>query len=110
MFVLPCVGWLMFRETDIHMLLHDFALRPWSTTTADRQVGTYLFLLTLVYSLPLWIDSVWTVYLRPWWEPRRPSSRAWNPLIVRTALAGLAFALILVFRSRQSLDFIYFQF
>ena len=110
MFVLACVGWLMFRETDIHMLLRDFTLTPWTATAPDRQVGTYLFVLTLVYSVPLWIDSAWAVYLRPWWEARRPSSLAWNPLIVRTALAALAFALILVFRSRQSLDFIYFQF
>jgi hypothetical protein len=29
---------------------------------------------------------------------------------LEAALAGLAFALILVLRSRQSLDFIYFQF
>ena len=66
--------------------------------------------MTLVYSLPLWIDSVWAVYARPWWETRRPSSFTGDGLIIRTALAGVAFALMLVFRSRQSLDFIYFQF
>ena len=110
MFALTCVGWLMFRETDTHMLMRDFTLTPWSSSTADRQVGTYLFLLTLVYSLPLWIDSVWAVYVRPWWEARRPPSFAGDGLIVRTALAGVAFALMMVFRSRQSLDFIYFQF
>jgi hypothetical protein len=92
------------------MLLRDFTLTPWNATAADRQVGTYLFVLALIYSLPLWIDDVWTVYLRPWWNARRPVSFGDHPLVVRTALAGVAFALILVFRSRQSLDFIYFQF
>src|SRR5690606_2912313 len=111
MFALTCVGWLMFRETEISMLLRDLSLRPWDTTDADRAIGAYLFLLTLVYSLPLWVNSIWTVYVRP-----APATRgalpADGPLTFagRTALAGAAFATILVFRSRQSLDFIYFQF
>ena len=110
MFLLTSVGWLMIRETDIHMLLRDFTLTPWSSTPADRDVGAYLFLLTLLYSLPLWIDDVWSVYVKPWWMARRPSSSASQAIVIRTALAGAAFALMLVFRSRQSLDFIYFQF
>ena len=43
MFVLTCVGWLFFRETDTHMLLRDFTLSPWSTTTADRQSARTCF-------------------------------------------------------------------
>jgi D-alanyl-lipoteichoic acid acyltransferase DltB (MBOAT superfamily) len=109
MFALTCAGWLLFRETDTQMLLRDLTLTPFSSSDADRQVGGYLFLLALLYSLPLWIDSVWSVYVQPWWQARRATPPA-RGILVRTALAGVGFALLLVFRSRQSLDFIYFQF
>jgi alginate O-acetyltransferase complex protein AlgI len=113
MFVLTLVGWLIFRETDIQMLLHDFTLVPWRTTAEDMRIGAYLFLTVAIFTLPLAIDTAWAM-----WRERRAddsvgatdsvtSARAW---LWRAALAGAGFALILVFRSRQSLDFIYFQF
>lgn len=111
MFGLTMVGWLIFRETETRMLWHDLSLVPWESSAVDRQVGAYLFLLAFVYSLPIWIAGIWTVYLQPWLSRRHaPIFAGRSPLIVRTVIAGLAFAAILVFRSRQSLDFIYFQF
>jgi alginate O-acetyltransferase complex protein AlgI len=111
MFLLTCVGWLIFRETDLQMLWRGLTLSPWDTTLADRQVGGYLFLLTLCYSFPIWIHGIWAVYVAP---TRRPTARndAWGGWVTtgRALLAGLALAAILVLRSRQSLDFIYFQF
>ena len=110
MFLLTLIGWLMFRETDIHMLLRDLSLTPWDSTRVDRQIGTYLFLPTLVYSLPLWIESVWSVYLAP--HVRWVSEARTRPVgfVVDAIAAGLAVTLILLLRSQQSLDFIYFQF
>jgi alginate O-acetyltransferase complex protein AlgI len=110
MFALTCIGWLMFRESDTQMLLRDLMLTPWSASDTDRQVGAYLFVLTFLYSIPLRIDSIWAVYAKPWWDARRPVGAPSSQLAARAALAGVAFALILVFRSRQALDFIYFQF
>jgi D-alanyl-lipoteichoic acid acyltransferase DltB (MBOAT superfamily) len=110
MFALTCVGWLIFRETDFSMLVRDLTLAPGDSSLEDWHVGMYLFVLTLVYSLPLWIDSVWSVYVRPYWEARATPAAGIGALAGRTALAGAAVALMLVFRSRQSLDFIYFQF
>ena len=110
MFALTCVGWLIFRETDFSMLLRDLSLTPRDSSVEDWQVGSYLFLLTLIYSLPLWIDSVWAVYLKPYVEARQWQPSEVGRFAARTALACAAFALMLVFRSRQSLDFIYFQF
>jgi hypothetical protein len=110
-FVLVCVGWLMFRETDITMLLRDLALRPWDTTLADRQVGAYLFVLAAVYSIPVWVEGVWCVYVKPHVMIASPSVEIADWRIAgQTVLAGLALAAILVLRSQQSLDFIYFQF
>jgi alginate O-acetyltransferase complex protein AlgI len=111
MFVLACIGWLMFRETDSTMLWRDLTLSPFGTTLAERQVGIYLFLVTLLFSIPLWIDSIWSVYLAPHLR-RRLDDRAWGGWATtgQAALAGCAFLAILVLRSLQSLDFIYFQF
>jgi hypothetical protein len=112
MFVLTCIGWLIFRESDIAMLGRAFTLTPWDSTTVDRELGLYLFLVSALYALPLWIDSVWSVFIRPHWRAERPSASepTMAALAGKTLLAGLAFALLLVFRSQQSLDFIYFQF
>jgi alginate O-acetyltransferase complex protein AlgI len=109
MFALASVGWLLFRETDVRYLWRDVILSPWSGTALDRRVGGYLFLLALTYSVPLWAHDLWTEY-RPRteddeWTRRRLGQVAWD-----TAWCALLVSVILVFRSRTSLDFIYFQF
>lgn len=113
MFVLVHVGWLMFRESDAAMLWRDLTLVPGTAPLAERQAGLYLFLVALSLSVPLWAHSLWTV-----WQGRSYSDRpaqleadvptrtvAWQALAV-----GVMFAVILVMRSRTSLDFIYFAF
>ena len=107
MFVLTLVGWLLFRETDVHAILRDLRLVPWHSTAADRQIGLYLFLLAFGYSIPLWAQSVW-VELHHGAHPLK--SDAWSGALLRAVACGLAFAAILVLRSRTSLDFIYFKF
>jgi hypothetical protein len=106
MFVLTLVGWLLFRETDLNAIGRDLRLSPFAAPALDRRAGLYLFVLTLVYSLPLWINSLWAE-IGP-----APSAeaRSWPRLALQGVACGLAFAAILVFRSRTSLDFIYFQF
>jgi len=109
-FLLVNVGWLMFRETDIHMLLRDFTLTPAHSSPLDRQVAGYLTLLAAVYAVPLAVHALWDE-----WRGRLPDgpdslaislgSVAW-----RAALCGLLVATIIAFRSQTSLDFIYFAF
>ena len=109
MFVLTCVGWLLFRETDLTMLLRHVTVSPFAASALDRQIALYLFLLTLAYAWPLWVHSIYA-------EARRRRTRtvsplaSWPRLALQGAGCGLAVAAILVFRSRTSLDFIYFQF
>jgi len=70
-------------------------------------------MLALVYSLPLWIQSIWVELHRAPAGDRLPSPvlhSPWPQLALQGAACGLAFAAILVLRSRTSLDFIYFQF
>jgi len=102
-FVLVCIGWLMFRETDITMLFRDLTLSPATSTPLEGQAGYALFLRVLPYAAPLFVQSLWVELWRERGEPARPA-------IVDGVLVGLLFAAILVLRSQASLDFIYFQF
>ncbi len=106
MFSLTLVGWLLFRETDLHAIVRDLTLSPWRSTAFDRQAGLYMFLLALGYSVPLWVQSIWVEVHRG--EHAEPAG--WGIAIARAAACGAAFAAILALRSRTSLDFIYFQF
>ena len=105
MFVLTCIGWLLFRETQISAIVRDVRLSPFSASALDRQAGLYLFLLALLYSLPLWIHS-----LAAESGARADQPVRWPRLVLHGAACGLAFAAILLIRSHTSLDFIYFQF
>jgi len=103
MFVLVCIGWLMFRETNTTMLFRDLTLSPATSTPLERQAGCALFLRVLPYAAPLFVQSLWVELWRTRGEPERPA-------IVDGLLVGLLFAAVLVLRSQASLDFIYFQF
>jgi len=107
MFALTLVGWLLFRETELHAIVRDLTLVPWHSTAQERQTGLYLFLLAFGYSIPLWAQSIWSELHRG-----RPAveEEGWGRAGVRALAYGAAFAAILVLRSRTSLDFIYFQF
>lgn len=106
MFGLTLVGWLLFRETNLHAIVRDLTLSPWRSTALDRQAGLYLSLLALGYSVPLWVQSLWV-------ETRAADAErmtGWGMAAIRAVASGAAFAAILVLRSRSSLDFIYFRF
>jgi len=113
MFMLTCVGWLIFRETDLSQLIADFKLSPMDSTPLGRSTGLYLFLLVVLYSLPLWIHDVWAEFHGPDLvkaiEIREPAP-AWNRVFAQAALCGVMFAAILVMRSQTALNFIYFAF
>jgi D-alanyl-lipoteichoic acid acyltransferase DltB (MBOAT superfamily) len=113
MFLLTNIGWLLFRETELSAIVRDLSLSPLGVPDLDRQTGLYLFLLALVYSIPLWVQSVWVEAHRASAEQTQAADATldpWPRLVLQGVACGLAFAAILVFRSRTSLDFIYFQF
>jgi alginate O-acetyltransferase complex protein AlgI len=113
MFVLTCIGWLIFRETEIAHLQRHLMLSPFDSTAIGRAAGLYLFLLVALYSIPLWIHDLWA-------EMKAPDLSAaievpeqdvrWPRVATQAALCGLMVAAILVLRSLTSLDFIYFAF
>jgi alginate O-acetyltransferase complex protein AlgI len=110
MFALSLFGWLLFRETDLSAIVRDLRLAPWHSTPFDRQAGVYLFLLAFGYSLPLWLQSIW-VELDRIGAARTSDDPPPLPVgLVKAFACGMAFAAILLLRSRTSLDFIYFHF
>ena len=110
MFGLVSVGWLMFRETDMAYLWRDLRLSPFATTAIDCRVGAYLFLLAFVYSIPLWAHDLWAERRQAQTEAVEWSGRTGWQIACETAWCAMLISMMLVFRSRTSLDFIYFQF
>jgi hypothetical protein len=112
------VGWLFFRETNPDFLRRWFVLTPAESTLIERQVGVYLFVLAATWGVPLFADDLWAFGRDRGWRPVRWAEATWEALgpgsVTRAVLqgvgAGVLVTLILVLRSRVSLDFIYFQF
>jgi len=113
MFVLTCIGWLIFRETELTQLIADFSLVPSASTPLERSAGLYLFLLALLYSVPLWLHDLWAELggrdLTASIDRPEPAPR-WSRVATQAALCGVMFAVILVLRSQTALNFIYFAF
>ena len=113
MFALTCIGWLIFRETELAQLQRHLQLTPWGSTPLGRSAGLYLFLLVALYSIPLWIHDVWAELKGPDLSQaidRPEQSVRWPRVALQTALCGVLVAAILTLRSHTALDFIYFAF
>ena len=112
MFVLTCIGWLIFRETEPRQLVYDLMLAP-DSTEAGRSIGLYLFMVAFIYSIPLWIHDLWAELRGPDLVkaievPERLP--VWARVTAQAALCGVMFTAILVLRSEAALNFIYFAF
>jgi D-alanyl-lipoteichoic acid acyltransferase DltB (MBOAT superfamily) len=112
------VGWLFFRETNPDFLRRWLLLSPAESTVTERQVGVYLFVLAATWGLPLFLDDLWALGRERRWRPVERAEALWESMgpasigraLAQGAAAGAMVTLILVLRSRVSLDFIYFQF
>jgi alginate O-acetyltransferase complex protein AlgI len=108
MFALTNIGWLLFRETDFHYLVNELTLRPWQTLPKDWEAAAYFVALIGIYSVPL----VLHYFLDRRGESGIPrmqiASGTW--LALRTATTTGLFLAILILRTANSGDFIYFRF
>jgi alginate O-acetyltransferase complex protein AlgI len=113
MFLLTCIGWLIFRETELGHLWRDLRLVPLDASPLGASAGLYLFLLTAIYSLPLWIHDVWAEFggpnLAAAVDAPEPAVH-WQHVATQALLCGLMMAAVLTLRSSSSLNFIYFSF
>jgi alginate O-acetyltransferase complex protein AlgI len=108
MFALTNLGWLLFRETDLHYLINELGLRPWAAAGADWEAASYFACLVCIYSLPLVIH--YYVDVRGGVAKLGDAVTSGASLAVRTAAATGLFLGILVLRTANSGDFIYFKF
>ncbi len=107
-FALVNIGWLMFRVTDIQTLFQYLQLTPWSSTLRDNRIAGYLFCLTLLYALPIFLHGLlyfWDIHRRG-----RQEEYADILLLLRPILAAVLLIGILTLRSPEPSTFIYFQF
>ena len=107
-FVLVLIGWLLFRETRSDMLLRYLTLNPLAASALDWRVAIYLVLTVAIYGMPLLLVSTFEKQLihegriaHLW---RHPS--VWLQVVMATVLM----LILILLRSPQSSDFIYFQF
>lgn len=107
-FTLVNIGWLMFRVTDIQTLARYFQLTPWSSTAQDTQIARYLFSLTLLYALPIFLHGL--LYFRDRYRRGIQDEYSERLLLLRPVLAALLILGILTLRSPEPSTFIYFQF
>jgi alginate O-acetyltransferase complex protein AlgI len=113
MFLLTNIGWLFFRETSLDAIARDLMLSPLRGSALDRETAAYLFILAFLYSVPLWLQSVWVEVHRARTREAQPAAGkgfSWPAFALQGAVCGVALTAILVLRSRTSLDFIYFHF
>jgi hypothetical protein len=84
----------------------------------ERQVGIYLLVLAATWGVPLFLDDLWALGRERRWRLVTAAEARWTAMgpssisrtLLQAAAAGVMVTLILVLRSRVSLDFIYFQF
>lgn len=109
MFVLINIGWLLFRETDLHYLVRYLTLSPADATALQWQAGAYFSALVALYALPIavhmWLDRGGAKDAQP-----HRAEAFYNSLAVRTVAAAGLFGATLLLRTATSADFIYFQF
>jgi alginate O-acetyltransferase complex protein AlgI len=107
-FILTNVGWLLFRETDIHYLIRDLMTPISRATPLEWQAARYFVGVIFLYSIPLILHAAFD-------RMRAQSKQAGEDLRLRNvwgrlALATSLFSAMLVLRTGSSADFIYFRF
>jgi D-alanyl-lipoteichoic acid acyltransferase DltB (MBOAT superfamily) len=107
MFVLTNIGWLLFRETDFHYLAADLAQSPWRARSGDWEAAGYFSSLVLIYASPLVVHYV--VDRGRDGNKSIVTAPAYS-LWLRTLGSTAMFFSILVLRTANSGDFIYFRF
>jgi alginate O-acetyltransferase complex protein AlgI len=107
-FSLILFGWLLFRETHTGMLIQYLTLNPFAATALDWRAALYLVSTVVLYSLPLMVVGALESRLINEGLVTRVWSRH-NPAL-QTALATAMMLILVLLRSPQSSDFIYFRF
>lgn len=97
MFCLTVIGWMLFRTSSMEWLIHAFQSFGEIRAYDMNIVAVEIMVLTLVYSLPLFLFSLIDDVI---------PKHKW----VHSVIYGFSVALIIMFVRGEGQDFIYFQF
>jgi D-alanyl-lipoteichoic acid acyltransferase DltB (MBOAT superfamily) len=104
MFAFTCCGWLIFRQTDLSLLLEHLSQNPMNASSAEWTMGLVMLSVVALGSIPLLAARIFEDRILP-----RLRNNPWfSPL--QAALWGIAILFIIVFARDTANDFIYFQF
>lgn len=105
MFALTNIGWLFFRETDLHHLFNLLTIAPGQDTVREWQYAWFLLVKVAIHSVPVWLHAAYDHFLAP-----RLASRPGVRIMGQWVMISGLFLGILNLRSYVRIDFIYFQF
>lgn len=108
MFFLINVAFLIFRERDLSFLWRHLLLNPFDTSFAQSRAAIQVFILTFLYSLPIWIHAWYDL----WLKKRLRRHHHWQKIefALQIIVSIALFIGILILHSTEKVDFIYFQF
>ena len=106
-FALMLLGWLMFREHSVAMLVSDLMLSPWAAPASEWRIGIAFAVESLQYGLPL-------LLLLPVLQRtsllQSVSVKEWRWTFAQSLAAAACIYGIASLRCEVGSDFIYFQF
>ena len=106
MFFLTNLGWLIFRETDLTVLLNFFTVSAFDWTPAQIIPSLYVVVYVSVYFLPLLALCGYTYYL----ETKGKKLAVHNVKFLKTASIPILLYFILLLKCDQGTQFIYYNF
>ncbi len=109
-FTLVQIGWLIFREHSVAMLVRTCTLSPFAASAAEWRMGAGMAVQALLYGLPLLV--VLPLLRRLGSFPALDDTRSltWRWTLAQTTAATLCLMGICALRCAVGSDFIYFQF
>lgn len=109
-FVLVCIGWLFFREKNLHYAWQYLTSNPFTADAVQWRVGGYCLTSIALYSMPLVVHY----YLDQWLlreKQKNPDHDAnWSYVSGQASLTTVLVVGMALLRSTISGEFIYFQF
>ena len=109
-FTIMHFGRLFFREHTLAMIWHDLTLNPFAAPISDWRIGCGVALEAVLYGLPLTLLFPLAERLGLIPPVENQKLETWRWTMTQATAAALLVTGLVVLRSTQGSDFIYFQF
>jgi len=109
-FALIQLGWLMFREHNVSMLIEHLRLNPFAASANEWRMGAALALEALFYGAPLMVLLPLLERWRLLAPPMDQGESSWKWTLAQGIAAAACLYGVISLRCEVGSDFIYFQF